>query len=131
MSGVRFLIIYRWTFYGRKWFMDRYWFKVWRNIYDNLWKSISWSFSYDRSRLAMKHLLDLQWWHLFKYAELTKIVGQNDKLSTDLLNKVRVGKINDDVEKLLKARFTYESDENYPEYVLQMMSSDVLPSRKY
>ena len=79
----------------------------------------------------MKHLLDLQWWHLFKYAELTKIVGQNDKLSTDFLNKVRVGKINDDVEKLLKARFTYESDENYPEYVLQMMSSDVLPSRKY
>ena len=49
----------------------------------------------------------------------------------DLLNKARVGKINDDVEKLLKARFIYESDENYPEYVLQMMSSDVLPSRKY
>ena len=28
----------------------------------------------------MKHLLSLQLWHLFKYAELTKAVRQNYKL---------------------------------------------------
>ena len=53
----------------------------------------------------MKHLLDLQLWHLFEDAELTKVVRQNDKLPIGLLNKVRVGNINDDVEKLLKAKF--------------------------
>ena len=31
-----------------------------------------------------------------------------------MLNKVRVGNIDDEVEKLLKAWFIYESHENYP-----------------
>ena len=38
----------------------------------------------------------------------------------DLLNKVRVGNINADFEKLLKARFIYESDETYAKYALYM-----------
>ena len=58
----------------------------------------------------MKHLLGLQLWHLFKYAELTEVVRQSDKLFIDLLNKVGVGNIDDDVEHLLKARFIRESD---------------------
>ena len=36
----------------------------------------------------MKHLLGLQLWHLFKYAELTEVVKQNDKLFIELLNIV-------------------------------------------
>ena len=43
-----------------------------------------------------------------------KVVMQNDKLFIDLLNKARVGNIDDDVEKLLKARFIHEYGENYP-----------------
>ena len=31
-----------------------------------------------------------------------------------MLHKVRVGNIDDDVEKLLKARFIHKSNENYP-----------------
>ena len=61
----------------------------------------------------MKYLLGLQLWHLFKYAELSKIIRQNVKLFIDLLNKVRVGDINGDVENLLKARFIHDSDEHY------------------
>ena len=68
----------------------------------------------------MKHLLGLQLWHLFEYAELTEVVIQNDKLFIDFLNKVRVGNIDDDVENLIQARFVHESDENYPKNALHM-----------
>ena len=65
------------------------------------WKLIFSGFS---DKDSVKHLLGLQLWHLLKYAELTEIVRQTDKLLIDLHNKVRVGNIDDDVEKLLKAR---------------------------
>ena len=37
-----------------------------------------------------------------------------------MLNKVQVGNIEDNIEKLLEARFIHESDENYPEDPLRM-----------
>ena len=66
----------------------------------------------------MKYLLVLQLWHLFKYPESTEVGRQKYKQFMDLLNKVRVGNINADVEKLLKARFIHESDETYAKYAL-------------
>ena len=42
--------------------------------------------------------------------ELTEVVGQNDKLFFESLNKAGVGNINDDVQKSLKARFICKSD---------------------
>ena len=41
-----------------------------------------------------------------------------------MLNKVRIGNIDDDVEDLLKARFIHESDENYPEDALHMYAEN-------
>lgn len=41
----------------------------------------------------MKNLLGLQFYHLFKYAELTEAVRGNYKLPITLLNKVRVDNI--------------------------------------
>ena len=73
---------------------------------------------------SMKHLLGLKLWHLFKYLELTEVLRENDKFFIDLLNKVRIGNIDDDVENLLKARFICESDENYPKDALDMYAEN-------
>ena len=64
----------------------------------------------------MKHLLGLGLWDLCIYAELTKVI--------DLLNKVQIGNIDDNVEKLNKARFMHESDQNYPKDALHMFAEN-------
>ena len=76
---------------------------------------------------SMKHLLGLQLWNLFKYSELhDEVIRQNDKLFIDLLNKVRIGNIGDDVEKLLKAGFINEYDENYLKDALSVQRMNLL-----
>ena len=47
-----------------------------------------------------------------------------------MLNIVRVGNIDDDVENLLKARFIREADENYPEGALHMNVENELAMKK-
>ena len=72
----------------------------------------------------MKHSLGLQLWHLFRYAELTEVVRQKNKLFIDLLNNVWVDNIDGDVENLLKARFICESGEKYPKDALHMYAEN-------
>ena len=42
----------------------------------------------------------------------------------DLLDKVRVGNIDSDKEKLLTARFTHEPNEKYPKDALHMYAEN-------
>ena len=77
-------------------------------------------FSQFSDKDSMKNLLGLQLWHSFKYPELTQLVRQIDKLFIDLLNKVWVGNIDDEVENSLKPRFMRESEENCPKDALHM-----------
>ena len=70
------------------------------------------TFSQFSDKESIKYLLGLQLWHLFKYTELTKVVNQNDKVFVDFLNEVQVRNTDDDVDNLLKTRFTGASDEN-------------------
>ena len=55
---------------------------------------------------------------------LTEAMRKNSKLFIKLLNKVRVGNIDDDVEKLLKARFIHKSEVNNPTNALQMYAEN-------
>ena len=71
----------------------------------------------------MNYLRGMQLQHLFKHAELTEGVSQNDQLFIDLLNEAQVGNI-DDVEKLLRERFTQESDKNYPRDALDIYAEN-------
>ena len=48
----------------------------------------------------------------------------------DLLNKVRVGNIDDDVENLLKAKLINESDENYSKDTLHMYGENEAAMKK-
>ena len=48
----------------------------------------------------------------------------------DLLSKVRVGNIDDDIEKLLKTRFIHESDENYPKDSSHMCAENELAMKR-
>ena len=73
---------------------------------------------------SMKHLLHLQLSHLCKDTKLTEVVSRNNKLFFDLLNKIQVGNIDNDIKNLLKARFTHESDENYPKNALHMYAEN-------
>ena len=60
-----------------------------------------------------------------------KLLRQNDKLFIYLLNKVRVGKIDDGVEKSLKARFTHISNENYSKAALRMHTENTPTMKMY
>ena len=55
---------------------------------------------------------------------------QKDKLLIDLLDKVRVGYIDYDVERLLEARLIQEYDENYPKDVLHMYAENELATKR-
>ena len=61
---------------------------------------------------------------MIKYAQSIEVVRQNNKLFIQLLKKVWVGNIDDDVEKLVKASFILESDENYPIDVFNMYAEN-------
>ena len=75
-------------------------------------------FSQFSNKDSNKHLLGLQLWDL--YAELSEVVRENDKVFIKLLSKFRFGSIDDNVEKLIKARFIHESGENHPKDALHM-----------
>ena len=58
---------------------------------------------------------------MFQFAELTEVMRQRgDAKFTDLLNKIRVGNIDEDVQKQIRERFKEESGINYPENALHI-----------
>ena len=60
---------------------------------------------------SLERLLALNLWHMFQFAELIEVMRQRgDAKFIDLLNKIRVGNIDEDVQKQIRERFIKESD---------------------
>ena len=75
---------------------------------------------------SIERLLSNELWRLFKLAELTEIMRQKDDLEfIELLNKIRVGNVDEHVEDKLKARFIEKTDENYPHSSLHIFAENI------
>ena len=81
---------------------------------------------------------------MFQFAELTEAMRQRgDTKFIDFLNMIRVGNVDESVQKQIRERFIEQSDVNYLENVLHMFAKnyptvkhnckilDKLPSKTY
>ena len=76
---------------------------------------------------TLKDLSSLELWCNFKIAELTEVMRQRgDTTLIDLLNKLRIGYIDDSVESVLKGKFIDQNDSNYHVDVLYIFAENVL-----
>ena len=74
---------------------------------------------------SLERHLALNICHMFQFAELTEVVRQRGHTKfIDLLNKIRVGNVDEDVQKQIRERFLEESDINYQEKSLYMLAEN-------
>ena len=75
------------------------------------------------STTSIKGLLTLDLWHKFKMAELTEVMRQRDDYQLiNILNKIREGQIDEDVELTLKSRFFNKL--SYPENAVHIFAEN-------
>ena len=73
----------------------------------------------------IKGILSLELWRRFKIAELTKVMRQQgDHEYTLVLNKIRVGGIDSEVEKLLLSRSVANNSPLYTKHVVHMFAEN-------
>ena len=73
----------------------------------------------------MRGLSSLELWRGFKIVELTEVMRQQgDYEFISLLNNIRVGAVDDEVEKLLRSRFVAKDDLFYPKYAVHMFAEN-------
>ena len=76
---------------------------------------------------SLERHLSLNLWRMFQFAELTEVMRQRgDTKCINLLNKIRVGNVDQNVEKQIRERFIEESNTNYPENALHMFAENYL-----
>ena len=62
---------------------------------------------------------------MFQFAKLTEVMRQKgDAEFINLLNKIRIGDIDADVQQKLKARFMIETGDNYPQNAVHMFAEN-------
>lgn len=61
---------------------------------------------------------------MFKYDELKQVIRQRNQISDNVVNIVRLGTDNKNIDKVLKARFIDQSEKNYPYYAYNMYAQN-------
>ncbi|XP_057294661.1 uncharacterized protein LOC130623196 [Hydractinia symbiolongicarpus] len=65
-------------------------------------------------------------WKYFKIAELTEVMRQRgDQRLIELLNNIRVGNLETQHEDLLKSKFIFQNDPNYPEDAIYIFAESL------
>ena len=59
----------------------------------------------------MDRFLSMNLWSKFRLAELDQVMRQDDKIFVNMLNKIRVSEMDQNVEDVIKLRFI---DKNHP-----------------
>ena len=74
----------------------------------------------------MRRFFSLELWKGFKNVKLTEAMRQQgDYEFISLLSKIRVGAVDDEVEKLLKSRFVVKDNLFYPDHAVHMFAEKV------
>ena len=73
----------------------------------------------------LEKLQSYELWQMFKLIELTEIMRQKDDIEfIELLNKVRIGNVDADVERSLKARFQDKNSVDFPSQDLHIFAEN-------
>ena len=82
---------------------------------------------FDETETMIQGIVTMDLWHNFKIAQLTEVMRQkDDEIFINLLNKVRVGNLDENVENLLRSQFISEDDPSYPTGALHIFAETSL-----
>ena len=82
-------------------------------------------FLFDETQSLMQGVISMDLWNNFKIAELTEVMRQKDDVAfIHLLNKVRVGNVDENVENVLRSRFINKHDPLYPIEALHIFAEN-------
>ena len=80
---------------------------------------------FDEYSPLLQGVVSADLWQKFRIAELTELMRQKDDVDfIHLLNKVRVGNIDNNVENILKARFISKNNPSYPIEALHIFAEN-------
>ena len=78
---------------------------------------------------TMEGFISMDLWCKFRLAELDQVMRQDDEMFVNMLNKIRVGEIGQNVEDLIKLRFIDKNDPCYPGNILHIFEENVAVKR--
>ena len=73
---------------------------------------------------TMEGFIHSDLWRKFRLAEIDQVMSQDDEMFINLLNKIRVGQIDQNEEHVIKSRFIDKDDTSYSSNVLHIFAEN-------